>query len=70
MHVSHVITPSIQAKATTIKEAITKWEEKAQAPVTSASTIKLLCQLPPIEKMDAALSQISHVEYVDLCLCV
>ena len=40
----------------------TQQEEKNQAPVANATTVKLLCQLPPIEKMDAALSQISHVE--------
>ena len=54
-----------QSKATTIKDAITKFEEKSGAPVSGATCVKLLSQLPPIEKMDAALSQIAHVESVD-----
>ena len=53
-----------QSKATTIKDAIAKFEEKAGAPVASATFVKLINQLPPIEKMDAALSQIAHVESV------
>eukprot|EP00042_Codosiga_hollandica_P034557 m.242248 g.242248 ORF g.242248 m.242248 type:complete len:190 (-) comp54438_c0_seq2:660-1229(-) len=54
------------AKATTIKDAIMKWEEKNQMAVAQAPVVKLICSLPPIEKMDAALSQLSHVEQLSL----
>ncbi|XP_076463874.1 dynein axonemal light chain 1-like [Babylonia areolata] len=42
--------------ATTIKEALAKWEEDNHMEAKKAKEIKLLAKIPPIEKMDASLS--------------
>nr|XP_033807315.1 dynein light chain 1, axonemal isoform X1 [Geotrypetes seraphini] len=54
------------AKATTIKEALAKWEEKAGQKASEAKEVKLYAQIPPIEKMDASLSTLVHCEKLSL----
>ncbi|XP_062325639.1 dynein axonemal light chain 1 isoform X1 [Osmerus eperlanus] len=54
------------AKATTIKEALVKWEEKAEEKVGEAKAVKLYGQIPPIEKMDASLSTLINCERLSL----
>ncbi|MBN3325447.1 DNAL1 protein, partial [Atractosteus spatula] len=54
------------AKATTIKEALVKWEEKAGEKVGEAKAVKLYGQIPPIEKMDASLSTLVNCEKLSL----
>ncbi|XP_034666910.1 dynein light chain 1, axonemal [Drosophila subobscura] len=44
------------AKPTTIKDALTRWEEKNSQEAISATEIGLQFQYPPIEKMDPTLS--------------
>ncbi|KAF6129764.1 dynein axonemal light chain 1 [Phyllostomus discolor] len=54
------------AKATTIKEALARWEEKASQKPSEAKEIKLYAQIPPIEKMDASLSMLANCEKLSL----
>ncbi|XP_041668095.1 dynein light chain 1, axonemal isoform X2 [Cheilinus undulatus] len=54
------------AKATTVKEALAKWEEKSGEKVSEATAIKLYGQIPPIEKMDASLSTLTKCEKLSL----
>ena len=39
-------------------------EEKTGAKASEATVVKLIAQMPPIEKMDASLSTLSACEYV------
>lgn len=50
------------AKATTIKEAIKRWEEKTGQQATTATEVSLIFQWPPIEKMDNTLSTLVNCE--------
>ncbi|XP_072425559.1 dynein axonemal light chain 1 [Chiloscyllium punctatum] len=54
------------AKATTIKEALAKWEERSGEKAAEAVEVKLYGQIPPIEKMDASLSTLSNCEKLSL----
>nr|XP_042116417.1 dynein axonemal light chain 1 [Peromyscus maniculatus bairdii] len=54
------------AKATTIKEALSRWEEKTGQRPSEAKEIKLYAQIPPIEKMDASLSTLGNCEKLSL----
>eukprot|EP00761_Pharyngomonas_kirbyi_P013086 gb/GECH01013113.1/.p1 GENE.gb/GECH01013113.1/~~gb/GECH01013113.1/.p1 ORF type:complete len:192 (+),score=48.22 gb/GECH01013113.1/:1-576(+) len=54
------------SKATTIREAIKNWEEKTQEQASTASVVRLYGQLPPIEKMDSALSQLKECKQLSL----
>ncbi|XP_069494871.1 dynein axonemal light chain 1 [Ambystoma mexicanum] len=54
------------AKATSIKEALAKWEEKAGQKASEAKEVKLYAQIPPIEKMDASLSTLVNCEKLSL----
>uniref|UniRef100_A0A2K5QEK6 Dynein axonemal light chain 1 n=1 Tax=Cebus imitator TaxID=2715852 RepID=A0A2K5QEK6_CEBIM len=54
------------AKATTIKEALARWEEKTGQRPSEAKEIKLYAQIPPIEKMDASLSTLANCEILSL----
>lgn len=54
------------AKATTIKEALEKWAEKTGEKASEATAVKLYCQVPPIEKMDASLSNLVNCERLSL----
>lgn len=52
------------AKATTIKEALKRWEDKTKENSLEAKAIDLQFQWPPIEKMDNTLSTLVNCEYV------
>ncbi|KAF5901741.1 dynein light chain 1, axonemal, partial [Clarias magur] len=54
------------AKSTTIKEALSKWEEKSGEKAGDAKEVKLYGQVPPIEKMDASLSTLTNCEKLSL----
>eukprot|EP00049_Salpingoeca_infusionum_P007939 m.128204 g.128204 ORF g.128204 m.128204 type:complete len:190 (-) comp13866_c1_seq6:2174-2743(-) len=54
------------SKGTSIKDAIKQWEEANASPVADATVVKLIGKLPPIEKMDAALSSLAHVQQLSL----
>lgn len=54
------------AKATSIKEAIQKWENDTAQDSTTASDIQLQLQYPPIEKMDNNLSKLVQCEKLSL----
>ncbi|XP_034531824.1 dynein light chain 1, axonemal [Notolabrus celidotus] len=54
------------AKATTVKDALAKWEEKSGEKGSEATAIKLYAQVPPIEKMDSALSTLTKCEKLSL----
>nr|CAB3239120.1 dynein light chain 1, axonemal [Phallusia mammillata] len=54
------------SKGTSIKEALSKWEEKNGEKAADSKAVKLYQQCPPIEKMDASLSTLTHCE--KLCL--
>ncbi|XP_069016977.1 dynein axonemal light chain 1 [Embiotoca jacksoni] len=53
-------------KPMTVKEALSKWEEKSGEKASEAKAIKLYGQIPPIEKMDATLSTLSNCEKLSL----
>lgn len=50
------------SKATTIKEALKRWEEREQQNATQATAIELQFQWPPIEKMDNTLGTLVNCE--------
>ncbi|XP_018613205.1 dynein axonemal light chain 1 [Scleropages formosus] len=54
------------AKPTTIKEALARWEEKSGEKASEAKAVKLYSQIPPIEKLDAALSALGNCERLSL----
>lgn len=54
------------AKATSIKEALAKWEEKTAEKGPEAAKVCLYGQLPPIEKMDASLSTLTKCTQLSL----
>jgi len=54
------------SKGTTIKEALSKWEQKNGEKPPEAKEIKLYAQHPPIEKMDASLSTLTACEHLSL----
>ncbi|NXM39916.1 DNAL1 protein, partial [Gymnorhina tibicen] len=54
------------AKATTIKEALARWEEKSGQKASEAKEVKLYGQIPPVEKMDGALSALVNCEKLSL----
>lgn len=53
-------------RATTIKEALQKWEEKHEKKPAEAIRVELFSQIPPIEKMDASLSTLVNCERLSL----
>lgn len=53
-----IVCLNFQAKPTTIKEAIKKWEEKTGQNAAEAIEVSLIFQWPPIEKMDNNLSNL------------
>ncbi|XP_060597135.1 dynein axonemal light chain 1-like [Ruditapes philippinarum] len=57
---------STMAKATTIKEAITRFEEKEKCKAGESKAVMLYGQIPPIEKMDASLSTLNNCEQLAL----
>lgn len=50
------------AKATTIKEAIKKWEDKTGDKAETATEVILMFMWPPIEKMDSTLATLTNCE--------
>ena len=54
------------AKATTVKEALARGEEKTSQKPSAAREIKLYAQIPPVEKMDISLSTHSNCEKLSL----
>ncbi|XP_065541408.1 dynein axonemal light chain 1 isoform X4 [Lathamus discolor] len=54
------------AKATTIREALAKWEEKNGQKASEAKEVKLYGQIPPVEKMDESLSMLVNCEKLSL----
>uniref|UniRef100_A0A3P8U9Z1 Dynein axonemal light chain 1 n=1 Tax=Cynoglossus semilaevis TaxID=244447 RepID=A0A3P8U9Z1_CYNSE len=55
-----------QAKGTTVKEALTKWEEKTGEKASESLSIKLYGQIPPIERMDASVSTLTNCQKLSL----
>ncbi|XP_065541407.1 dynein axonemal light chain 1 isoform X3 [Lathamus discolor] len=55
-----------KAKATTIREALAKWEEKNGQKASEAKEVKLYGQIPPVEKMDESLSMLVNCEKLSL----
>lgn len=61
-----------QQKATTIKEALARWEEKSheqkelRAKAADSPVVMLYFQIPPLEKMDASLSTLTKCEQLAL----
>ncbi|XP_059477378.1 dynein axonemal light chain 1-like [Neocloeon triangulifer] len=53
-------------KATSIKEAIKKWEDKNNATASEAEEVSLSFQWPPIEKMDNTLATLVHCKKLSL----
>lgn len=49
-------------KATTIKEAIKKWEDKSGHQAATATEVSLMFMWPPIEKMDNTLATLTNCE--------
>lgn len=49
-------------KATTIKDAIKRWEDKTGQQSATATEVSLVFQWPPIEKMDNTLSTLTNCE--------
>ncbi|KAM6917355.1 dynein axonemal light chain 1 [Lycodopsis pacificus] len=54
------------AKATTVKEALAKLEEKSGEKVSESKAIKLYGQVPPIERMDTSLSTLTNCEKLSM----
>lgn len=50
------------AKATTIKDAIKRWEDRTKQSATEAIAIECQFQWPPIERMDNTLSTLVNCE--------
>ncbi|XP_055837705.1 dynein axonemal light chain 1 [Episyrphus balteatus] len=54
------------SKATTIKEALKRFEERARVSSSEATEIDLQFQWPPIEKMDGALGNLVNCKWLSL----
>ncbi|XP_059612181.1 dynein axonemal light chain 1 [Phlebotomus argentipes] len=54
------------AKATTIKEALKRWEEKYKVNPVEAKDLELQFQWPPIERMDNTLGTLVACEFLSL----
>ncbi|XP_017664218.1 PREDICTED: acyl-coenzyme A thioesterase 5-like isoform X2 [Lepidothrix coronata] len=71
LHYGEMTLPGLRfdmnkAKATTIKEALAKWEEKNGQKASEAKEVKLYGQVPPVEKMDESLSTLVNCEKLSL----
>jgi dynein light chain 1 len=53
---------TFQSKATTIKDALRRWEEKNGIGASEATEVLLCFQWPPIEKMDNSLAVLVNCE--------
>ncbi|CAG5891698.1 dynein axonemal light chain 1 [Menidia menidia] len=54
------------AKATTVRDALNKWEERSGEKASEAIEVELYGQIPPVEKMDPSLSTLSNCEKLSL----
>lgn len=54
------------AKATTIKEALRRWEDKNNKSASEATEVMLCFQWPPIEKMDNSLAVLTNCTKLSL----
>lgn len=54
------------SKGTSIKEALSKWEERNGNKASDSTVVKLCGELPPLEKMDASLSTLVACEQLSL----
>ena len=45
---------------TSCKDAIKNWEAKTGQNAAEATEVKLICQVPPVEKMDDSLNQLEN----------
>ncbi|KAK9825895.1 hypothetical protein WJX81_002779 [Elliptochloris bilobata] len=54
------------AKATSIKEAIQKFEKDKEAVASAAEKVEIQAQIPPIERMDASLSSLKACRHLSL----
>ncbi|CAG5080568.1 Oidioi.mRNA.OKI2018_I69.PAR.g9649.t1.cds [Oikopleura dioica] len=55
------------SKGTSCKDALKKWSEKNGTPSAEAEEIKLICELPPIDKMDTSLLTLANCTQLSLC---
>lgn len=57
------------SKASTIKEALKRWEDRTKENCLEAKVIELQFQWLPIEKMDNTLSTLVNCEWVNFVVC-
>jgi dynein light chain 1 len=62
MFKTFIYVSTFQSKATTIKDALRRWEEKNGIGVSEATEVLLCFQWPPIEKMDNSLAVLVNCE--------
>lgn len=55
---------SLTHRSAILYQLIVSQEKANEKKVADETTVKMYAQLPPVEKMDAALQQLAHVEYV------
>ena len=53
-------------KKTSLAQAIKTWEAKNQAKAEEATEIKLVCQIPPVSKLDNSLNNLNKCEVLSL----
>ena len=56
------------SKGTSIKDALAKWSKENEQPAAESEEIKLICQLPPIDKMDTRLVFNVFPQNIAFCL--
>lgn len=52
--------------ATTIREALSRWEERTKEKPAEAEAVHLFGQVPPIKKMDSHLASLANVQTLSL----
>jgi dynein light chain 1 len=57
-----IYASKFQSKATTIKDALRRWEERNGISAVEATEVLLCFQWPPIEKMDNSLAVLVKCE--------
>ena len=53
-------------KTTSCRDALKSWEQKTGMKPSEAKEIKLICQIPPIDKMDDSLNSLDKCERLSL----
>ena len=53
-------------KTTSCRDAIKAWEAKTGSMAVEAKEVKLICQIPPIDKMDDSLNSLEQCEKLSL----